>query len=239
METANTATDYTKALTKLLKKIGPAEIPDAPPADDPVMVLVHSYLLWESSSEKARIGHEKIRAGIVDYNDLRVTLASEISELLGVRYPIVDERARRIRATLRDVYSRQHNITLKPLVEKNKRDVKKYIESLDGAPHYVIQRTMLIGFGIHAVPVDEQLRSALVDAGAADPTWDVAELSNWLTKQIKTGDGLATHFALQAWVDSTPAAKTRTPRSSATSTGATAATRPRRKKKTSSRTPAG
>lgn len=233
METVSTATDYSKALTKLLKKIGPAQVPDAPPAEDPIMVLVHSFLQWESTAEKARIAHEKIWAGIVDYNDLRVTLASEIGEMLGVRYPLVDERARRLRATLRDVYSRQHDLTLKPLLEKNKRDVKKYIESLDGAPSYVTARTMLIGFNIHAIPVDEQLRAALIKAGAADPAWDVNEVSNFLTRQIKAGDGLATHFALQAWVDAQPAAKSRSSRS-----GASGATRPRRKK-TSSRTATG
>ena len=125
--------------------------------------------------------------------------------------------ARRLRATLRDVYSRQHDLTLKPLLQKNKRDVKKYIESLDGAPSYVTARTMLIGFGIHVIPADEQLRAALIKAGAADEAWDVNEVSNFLTRQVKAGDGLATHFALQAWVDSEPTPKTRTPRAGSSS----------------------
>lgn len=201
MTAVNNSSECGKALTKLLKKLRQGAPPDGMVTDVPEAVLVQSYLLWETTADKARTGYDKLMSGIVDFNDLRVTLPSEMVELLGVRYPNVEERAERLRATLRDLYNREHSVKLGSLHEAGKRDVKKYIESLDGIPPYVAARVQLVAFGAHAIPVDEQLREALMAEGAADESADVVELSNWLTRQIKASDALGAHYALQRWVD--------------------------------------
>jgi len=198
----NNATACAKSLTKLLKSL-PTPEPDPQREDMSAMdVLVQSYLMWEANSDKARTGYDKLMAGLVDYNDLRVTLPHEIVEALGVRYPNVEERAQRLRATLRDIFMREHEVSLESLHSQGKREVKKYLETLDGIPVYVASRTLLLGFDGHAIPVDEQLREALIDEEAADESADVVELSNWLCRQIKASDALEAHLKFQQWIDS-------------------------------------
>ena len=197
----NNSTECGKVLTKLLKRLGAGEPPEDFATDVAEAVLVQSYLLWETTTDKALTGYDKLMSGVVDFNDLRVTMPNEMTELLGVRYPNIEGRTMRMRATLRDVYNREHGVRLKSLHDMNKRDVKKYIESLDGIPPYVAARLQLVAFGCHAMPVDEQLREALIAEGAADESADVVELSNWLTRQIKSGDGESAHYALQRWVE--------------------------------------
>lgn len=195
------ATECANKLTKLLKKLPDVEPPEFPDADDPVAVLVLSFLLAESSTERAVAAYAKLRDRVVDFNDLRVSMGHEMSSYLGSRYPMSLERSERLRSTLRNVYLREHSVTLEPLLASNKRDVRKYLESLEGMMPYAAARVMLLAFDAHAIPVDEQLRSQLIAAGAADESATASEISTWISRQIKAGDRLSTHFKFQAWID--------------------------------------
>jgi hypothetical protein len=191
-----------KKLSGLLKKIGSHTAPpNIPHPDDPIAVLVMSFLMWESSTEKAIAAYARIFEHVVDFNDLRVCLPHETLEFIGPRYPRALDRCQRMRAVLKNIYIREHAVTLKSLNESGKRDVKKYIESLEGIVPYVSARSMLLSFDTHAVPVDDQLRTQLIDAEVSDAAVEIPELSSWLASQVKSGDGPAVHYALQSWID--------------------------------------
>ena len=184
-----------------MKRIGSSNPPDLPGGDDPVGVLVMSFLMWESTTEMAVAGYRRILDDVVDFNDLRVTMPHEIVECIGDRYPLALDRTQRLRAALRDIYLREHQVSLSRLITLGKREVKKYIETLDGVVAYVASRVMLLCFETHAVPVDEQLRRCLIDANVADEDTEIHELASWLGRHIKAGDGVQAHYDLQAWVD--------------------------------------
>ena len=195
------ANECAKKLTRLLRKLPAVAPPELPDADDPVAVLVLSFLMAESSTSRAIVAYSKLRDRVVDFNDLRVSMAHELAGYLGTRYPMALERSERVRSTLRNIYMREHKVNLDHLRASSKRDVRKYLESLEGVMPYVAARVMLLAFDAHAIPVDEQLRSQLVAAGAANETAKASEISAWISRQIKASDRLSTHFKLQAWVD--------------------------------------
>ncbi len=195
----NTA-QHAEQLTSLISTITP---PENPPtiADDPMHVLVESMLLWEAPTDKATQAIEKLMQETVDYNDLRVTMEHEFIDLLGARYPRIENRSARLRAVLRDIYLREHRMSLDSLRDTGKREVRKYIETLKGIPPFAAARVLLLSFETHTIPVDSRLASALASAGASREGLDETDLSSWLSRQIKASDGVATHFALQHWVD--------------------------------------
>lgn len=202
------ATACAKKLTSLLKKLPAVEPAEAPAEErDPIDVLIESALMADATGDKARAAFTKLMAGVVDRNDLRVSMPHELVEIIGSRYPQGADRCQRLRAMLREIYLREHAVSLESVASLGKREVRKYIESLDGITPYVSARVLLLCYGVHAIPVDEQLRRRLIDAGAADESAEAAELSSWLSRQIKAADGLAAHLALQAWVETTPAKK--------------------------------
>jgi endonuclease III len=207
------AADCAKSLTALIKKLPPGPPAEFPEQDDPVAVLVQSFLLADATTEKALTAYKRLREKTVDFNDMRVTMPHEMVDLIGARYPQATDRCQRLRAALRHIYLREHQVSLEPLADAGKRDVKKYVESLDGMIPFASARLMLLCFDTHAVPVDEQLRGHLVAAGAADESADVADLSTWLARQVKASEGQAVHLAFQAWMDKdgtkSPAAKGR------------------------------
>ncbi|NNF44451.1 MAG: hypothetical protein HKO59_12340 [Phycisphaerales bacterium] len=203
------ATKHAKALTTLLKKLPAGEPAEFPDADDAVAVLVQSLLLENTTAARAHTAYGRLTSDIVDFNDLRVSMPHEMVERIGVRYPQATDRCQRIRSTLRDIFLKEHDVTLERLKSAGKRDVKKFVDDLDGISPYAAARLLLLAFDAHAIPVDEQLRKRLVDAGAIDEDATVAEVGAWLSRQVKASDGVATHLAFQVWVDS-PAKTTRT-----------------------------
>ncbi|MHC4990020.1 MAG: hypothetical protein ACYTGC_03475 [Planctomycetota bacterium] len=220
-----------KNLRGLLKKIGKTETPDLPDMADPIAVLMLSFLLWESTTEKALTAYRRLRESIVDFNDLRVSMPRETVEVIGERYPRASERAQRLRAVLRDIYMREHEVTLDRATGLAKREARKYVESLEGMVPYVSARTLLMCFDTHAIPVDEQLRNELAKIGVADKETDTSELASWLSRQIKASNAQESHFALQQWVEQS------SKRSRSRTSGKTAASKKKtttKKKKTSS-----
>jgi endonuclease III len=195
-------TGAARNLKAILKRAVKSTDLPGPADDDPVAVLVMSFLLWESTTEKAARAYRRLVEETVDFNDLRVSMPQETADLIGERYPLVMDRAQRLRAVLRDIYLREHGVSLDGLRKTTKRDVKQYIETLDGIVPYVASRVLLLSFDTHAVPVDEQLRERLVQESVVEETMTLPDLTAWLGRQIRAGDGVAAHQALQAWVES-------------------------------------
>ncbi len=190
-----------KKLSALLKKIGTVPVPEFPTADDPIAVLVMSMLLWESTTEKAMVAYQRLMEQMVDFNDLRVCMPHETLELIGPRYPRALDRCQRLRAVLRNIYLREHAVSLERVATTGKREIKKYIESLEGIVPYAAARVQLLSFDTHAIPVDDQLRIQLIEAEASDVSMENPDLSNWLVSQIMAEEGIEAHYRLQSWVD--------------------------------------
>jgi endonuclease III len=195
------ATQCAKRLTALVKKLDTSVTPEYPDSEDPIAVLIMSFLLWESTSAKALSAYQSISESVVDFNDLRVCMAHETMEIIGQRYPRSLDRCQRLRAVLRDIYAREHTVSLERLHALGKREVRKYLDSLEGIVPYVAARVMLLSFQTHAVPVDDQLRTQLIEAGAADTSTENDELAAWLERQIKASESVQVHHALQHWLD--------------------------------------
>jgi endonuclease III len=218
-----------KKLSALLKKYhrSASQVARMPDASDPIATLVMSFLLWESTSEKAAAAYERLLQHVVDFNDLRVCMPHETTEALGPRYPRVLDRGQRLRAVLKDIYLREHAVNINRLRDMGKREVKKYLESLEGMVPYVSARVMLLCFQTHAVPVDDHLRTHLVEAGAIEAGVEIPEVSAWLASQIKAEDGIQAHAALQAFSDEKAGASSPSSRTEKRASVARTAHRPR------------
>ena len=197
-----------KNLTKLIKKIGKR---DSVPAagghgadDDPISVLIFSFLLWEATTKQALDGMKKLMAATVDFNELRVCLPNEIAALLGTRYPLALERAQRLKLTLQSIYLEQHAVSLDQLHEKGKREAKAFMEDLHGITPYVSARVLQRCFGVHQIPVDDRLVDLMIEAKVFSEIVDPGSCSSWLSRQVKSQQGLEVADGLRAFVDDSP-----------------------------------
>lgn len=190
-----------KAFATLIRKIGKSPKPVPLEDGDPVSVLVMSFLMWEATSTKATTAYKRLSERVVDFNDLRVSMPDEMVEWIGPRYPMAFDRCQRLRAALRHTYKREHAVSFDRLNGMGRREIKRYLRSLDGIAAYVADRVTLLCYDAHCIPVDDRLRRALVKGGVADESIAIPELGSWLARQVKASDAVDAHRSLQAWSD--------------------------------------
>ena len=218
MSKSDAKADVAKKVRSLIKAVKPLDreplialLPDH--GDAVVHELVYSMLIWEATPSQALNALKRLFDGVVDYNELRICMADEIAALLGPRYPMVEERAERLKAALHHIYNLEHEVTLARLTELSKRDARAYLEGLEGVPAFVVSRVLLVALGGHAAPVDQRLRDQLVAAKAADDSLDASTIASQLERNVRASESAEVFAKLEAWRDTAPTPKQ--PRSAA------------------------
>jgi hypothetical protein len=197
--------DHSKNLSTLLKKLRSRyDVPEVV-ARPPLEEFVYSFLLWEASHAKAEAALKRITSSVVDFNELRVCRPPELISFFGKSYPRAEERSLRMRAALQDLYLREYEVSLNTAVAMNKRDAKKYIETLNGLPSFVSSRVLLLSFGAHALPVDDRTLHKLIAAEVVEHGSDVMKAAGVLERHVKAEEGAEVHGLLQQWSEDSSA----------------------------------
>ena len=175
---------------------------------DPILSeFVFSLLLAESTPVLALEAFEIVKSEFVDLNELRIALPDEVAELLGDDYPHAAERAARIRATLHDIFQREHVMSLAALADAGKREIRQYLQSINGVTPFVIARVKLLHLGGTAIPVDNTLLSRLHKEHTLENAATCESAGDWLPKQFEPGQSASLHalFLASAEADVEPA----------------------------------
>ncbi|MFM7051681.1 MAG: hypothetical protein ACKOYN_06060, partial [Planctomycetota bacterium] len=197
----------TKFLALVKKHAAPLpQVPVLPGAEpnDPLAILLSNYLLWESSASLVAEALQRISRIVVDANELRVMLESEVIETIGEKYPFVEERARRLRATLNDIFKRQHKTSLDHLRGMSRKDQRAYLEGLAEIPPFVAARTLVVAFENPAPIVDDTATQLCFQEGALEPTTTTAEVVAWCVKHCRVEEyakisGAMSALSASAW----------------------------------------
>lgn len=196
-----TTIDHAKKLASHLKSLKSAYTPEPLEPRTPMEEFVMSFLMWEATRAKAELALKRVLSGIVDINELRVCRPADIVMMLGKQYPLVEERAQRLKAALHEIFLREYAVSLDSAIAMNKRDGRKYIESLEGITPYVAARVTLVCLGGHAVPLDRKLLAQLIEAGVLEEDLDESKAQGILERHIMANESLECHALLQAWSD--------------------------------------
>ena len=190
-----------KKFTALLKKAVAAHKGEDPPPRDPVAQMVVAFLQWRTTHRAAEDAFTALMAALIDINDMRASHPHELVALIGEDYPDAVERIIRLKQALHGVYLREHDNQMHSVAGKGKKEQRAYLDSLYGVPPFVAAQVTLLSFGGHALPVDEKLVMMLEREGALPENLDAAGAESFLLRQIKAGDAIEAHLALQHWAD--------------------------------------
>lgn len=228
---------------KLRAKFGAsAPTPPTPTlSDDGVLdEFVRSMLLWESTSALAEGAWQRLVAGVVDANELRVCSPREVVAILGADYPLAFDRAERLHAALADAFKGQHKLTQAGLAEHGKREARAFLEAIDGTPPFVAARVVLLHLSGHAAPVDSRVLRRLIESGTAPRGRSCTEAASHVERHVRAGELMEFYLLVQAWADELPPPE---PQAGAPGLGKVVAregaspTRPRPARSSSSRPP--
>ncbi len=231
--------NVTKLNALLRKARAAAKSVEEPPAREGAAQLTVSFLNFNATRKQAEDAFARLMNELVDLHELRVSHPHELVAIIGENYPAAYDRILRLREALQAVYQREHDVSLKKVAAKGKREQRTYLDSLPATPPYVAAAVSLLSFGAHALPVDDKLCVLMIGEGVLDEDATPADAESFLTKNLKAGDALDAHLALQAWADKRKAPTTPKPattRAAAKKTSKKKTAKKTSKKKTAKKT---
>jgi len=179
---------------------GEDHAPEAPSHGERLIdELVRAMLQWEATHAQARGAYQRLLTGVVDYTELRICFPSEVAQMLGPRYPRVEERCERLRCVLNDIAAREQSLSLVRVSELPKREAKAYIESLEGIPRFAASRVVVFGLGGHAFPLDRRLLDHLIGAGVFEDDATVDGAAAKIERAIRAGEAADAYDLLELW----------------------------------------
>src|SRR5262249_46618775 len=128
---------------------------------DPLKALVRGAMSYDVSDTRADEAMRHIEREFVHLNELRVATELEVQELLGTRYPAIENRVEMITKCLNAIFEKEHTLSLDRLKTISKRDARQFLRDLPEINAFVEAYVMLFGFEGAAVPVDAEMSEYL------------------------------------------------------------------------------
>jgi endonuclease III len=152
--------------------------------DEPADALVYA-IVGENMSGPATESVIKRFAGyFIDLNDLRVSQAEEILEVLGENTPNTRNMVSSLTRALRAVFDKYNCVSLETLKKIGKRPARQALEKMDGISRFVVNYCMLTSLQSHAIPLTKKMIEYLRNNQLVHPDADEQQIEGFLTKQI-------------------------------------------------------
>ena len=159
MSAAKRASLIKKTFTVLKKQFPKVQLPVK---DRPILEqLLYACCLENATPDQATEAFSKVQTRYVDWNEVRVTTVSELTEVMGC-LPRAAESARNLRRVLFNVYETHFSFDLsfmaKEGLSKATATIKGYYDEI---PNFVVNYTVQNGLGGHAIPLSDGALDAL------------------------------------------------------------------------------
>lgn len=181
---------YASRLKKVLPKVrregGTPEVPAAVDAMHSLAVAVLGVECGDAAAERAVT---RALATMVDWNEIRVSSASELNKAVGNSIPHGLERCQQLITALQCVFDRENRLSLDRLAGLGRREARQFLEQLNGVDEYVAAYVFLWSLGGHAIPVNDILLAELRNADLVNPSASRDEVQAFLERHVSAAEG--------------------------------------------------
>ena len=175
MSTSNRASKLTKTHKVLKKHYKPYPVADRPVLEH----LLYACCLEVAPAEAADEAFAKLQQAYYDWNEVRVTTVSELSEILS-GLPKSSEAASRLKRSLQSVFECYYSFDLEPLKKENIGKAVKQLEKLDGISKFAVAFVTQNGLGGHAIAVNRDGAGQPADPRRHHRRRGEEQASSWL-----------------------------------------------------------
>ncbi len=133
--------------------------------------VIYGICHEDTTREQANQALSRFNDEFLDWNEVRVSSVLEIQEALA-GLPDPEEKAKRIRRFLRQLFARTYGFTLEPLVKKPLKDALKVLKTYEAFDSDFVTATVVQqALGGHAIPIDKPSQRVLarLGMGESDP----------------------------------------------------------------------
>jgi endonuclease III len=149
-----TSVSRTAQFLKIHKVLKKYYKPAAPPTDRPVLEhLLFGCCLEDARYEAAEEAFAAIQHTFFDWNEVRVTSLSELSEVIAV-LPDPRMAANRVKRVLHSIFEQMYSFDLEEKRKKNLGPTVTWLEQLDGTTKFSVAYVVQSALDGHSVPID-------------------------------------------------------------------------------------
>ena len=135
--------------------------PVAPPPERTVLEhLLFACVLEDARYESAEEAFAALKHTFYDWNEVRVTSISELSEVMAA-LPDPRAAANRIKRVLHSVFEELYCFDLEDKRKKNLGPTVKWLEKVDGTSKFVVAYVIQAALSGHSIPIDAGTMAAL------------------------------------------------------------------------------
>ncbi len=170
--------------------------------DNVTEVLILGILATNDTFSHAKQAFKAIQEEMVDFNELRVTPAVELAELLKKYLSDATRASTDLVRTLNAVFSRFDTLDLSELKDKNKAELSKIFEDIKGCPDHARCMMLLFSFEVPVMPLDDRMLEYLVSSEVMPAEADVATVKAFIERQLKASEIPAFYWQLRKAAES-------------------------------------
>ena len=200
--------DYSKKIQKLYRTLS-RKYPKVQKVSHEKVIdaIIYPVVSAEMSEKRTDSIIRKLADFFVDWNDLRVSRAEEIVEVLGKDTPVTMDIALTITMILNGIFNEYHKVSLEALKKIGKRPAKQALEKIDGTSRFVVDYCLLTSLGGHAIPLTDRMIKYLRNNDLVNPDADDQQIGGFLAKQISAKNGYEFYALLRRESESTKVKK--------------------------------
>ena len=163
MATSNRAKLITKLHSELKKKYS---LPPSQPSRPLLEHLLYACLLQDAPVDLADEGFAKCEQEFYDWNEVRVTTVTELTQVLS-GMPEPAKTARRLKEILQAVFEEFYAFDLDHLKKENLGKAVGKFEAMEPMTPFVLSYTVQHGLGGHSIPIDYAAMVIMLSTGIA------------------------------------------------------------------------
>jgi hypothetical protein len=179
------ATKHADELRHLYKRLLSDGKPEPLEPLEPLDALVRGAMSYDVTDHRATDAIKAITKEFVDLNELRVATDLEVHELLGVRYPAIEERVAMITQSLNQIFEREHTMSLDRLKTVSKREARQFLRELPTIHVFVEAYVMLFAFDGAAFPLDNDMLEYLREQEVVEEEMNLEKAQKFVENNLK------------------------------------------------------
>lgn len=189
---------YAKQIKQLLSKLRQERVKTTPPAaENPMDELLHGILSTYASETKADAALGRLKTGVVDLNEMRVSSVAELVGILGPEYPFARPAAQEIVAALHAIFNRTHSLDLSFLKTSSIKTAEGFLGGLDGLGLHARSWVLLRCLGARVMPIDQNMLTFLQRSGCIAEDATIEEAQKLLTAQVSERELLTMYLTFK------------------------------------------
>ncbi len=185
--------------------------------DDPAKAIVYAIVSENMRKSAAKSVFKKMEAHFVDSNDLRVSRAEEIYDVIDIASEDSEKIASKLTEFLGAIFIKYDTVNLEELKEIGKRQARKDLEKLGILSRFVICYCFLTSLGGHAIPLTKKMIEYLKDGELVHPEASDDNIEGFLERQISAANAYEFYTLVREKSEKGRKNKTKTAKSQASS----------------------